>query len=498
MSAGLWRDEGSTYFDIAGSFSRAWSNVQHYEWSPPLYFMLEHAWTSAAGTTEIIMRMPSLMFGTATILVVYACGLRLGARLTALVAAMMAAAAPLAVSVGTEARAYGLTMFLSAFVLYAFLSVDCAAMPRRRWLFATALALCATLLVCTHFTGYVVVATVTIAALVRMLRRPDAAGQQLASAMVLASLLALLFAGSFLHAAGQQMAWHVRSQGPLVAVIDDNLGVFAPFGAMSVQFDRVVEIGAAIWLVRLARLRFASPSAAATLLLLFVVVAGVGVGVARSLPNGRHLAVYAPFAWLFVASMLTAFVSWLRGPNHSMFGRIVRPVAALAVLYVLVGGVAAYRRTYATIRKPGSGAEQLITTLRARIRQPVLLIACPDYLGPGLAYYARGSREAVHGVVTWNAPWFYSDDPADWRAPHVIDRLIARIDRDAHQQHAAIALAVDWNVPNTNGINFNGALDLAKREMRMHRVLWRREFPGTREAIELIVLASASRTSRQR
>jgi len=498
MSAGLWRDEGSTYFDIVGSFSRAWSNVQHYEWSPPLYFVIEHAWTTLAGTTETAMRVPSLILGTATIIVVYACGLRLGARLTAVVAAMMAAAAPLAVSVGTEARAYGLTMFLSASVLYAFLSVDCAATLGRKWLFSIALSLCATLLVCTHFTGYVVVAAVTVAAFVRVLRRLDAAGLLLASAMALASLLALVFAGSFLHAAGQQLAWHVHSQGPLIAVIDDNLGVFAPFGAMSVQFDRVVEVGAAIRLVTLARLRFANPSAAATLFLLFVVVAGVAVGVARSLPNGRHLAVYAPFAWLFVASMLSAFTSWLRGPSHSVLGKIIRSVAALPVIYVLAGGVAAYPRRYATIRKPTSGAAQLAMTLRSRIRQPVLLIACPDYLGPGLTYYARGSREQVHGVVTWNAPWFYSDDPADWKAPHVIDRLIARIERDARRHHAAIALAVDWSAPDTNGIDFNEALDLAKREMRMHRVLWRREFAGTREAIDLIVLASPSQTSRRR
>jgi len=496
MSAGLWRDEGSTYFDIVGSFSRAWSNVQHYEWSPPLYFVIEHAWTTLAGTTETAMRVPSLILGTATIIVVYACGLRLGARLTAVVAAMMAAAAPLAVSVGTEARAYGLTMFLSASVLYAFLSVDCAAPLGRKWLFTIALSLCATLLVCTHFTGYVVVAAVTVAAFVRVLRRPDAAGLLLASAMALASLLALVFAGSFLHAAGQQMAWHVHSQGPLIAVIDDNLGVFAPFGAMSVQFDRVVEVGAIVWLI--TRSRFASPNAAATLLLAFVVIAGVAVGVARSLPNGRHLAVYAPYAWLFVASMLTAFANWLRAPSDSTVGKIVRVATALPVLYVLVGGVAAYPRRYATIRAPASGAAQLVTTLRSRIPQPVLLIACPDYLAPGLAYYARRSQEDVHGVVTWNAPWFYSDDPADWKAPHVVDTLIARIERDAREHHAAIALAVDWSVPDTNGIDFDEALELAKREMRMHRILWRRRFAGTREAIDLVVLASPWETSRHR
>jgi len=495
LARSLWRDEGSTYFDITGSLAQLWNNVWAHEWTPPLYFIFEHGWIKLAGSGETALRLPSLAFGLATIVVVYAIGLRSCARLTAAIAGLIAAMAPVAVSLGVEARAYALTTFLAACALYAFLSVEHADTPRKRRLFALGFVLAATLLVCTHFTGYVVLGAFTIAAFVRVWRHPDEGNRLLVGAVAMALLLTLPVGGLFLHDARQQVTWQDQHQRRVLPLIDEQLAVFGPFGAMSVQVDRIVEIGVAIWAVALARSRSLGTAAAPAALLAFVVVSGIAVSVARGLPGGQHLAVYAPFAWLLFAMLLNACITWLRRPRPSRAGTIARVFVSLPLAYVIIGGMAVYPRSYREIREPISGAAALATALRTSTHRSVLLVACPDYLGPSLKYYMRGSGDEVRGIVTWKQPWFYSVDPAPWKARDLIGRLIARIGSDARRRHALIALAVDWSVPSYNGIDFDIAHALARREMRSHRVLWRRRFPGSQEPIDLIVLDGRLRRS---
>lgn len=492
LSRGLWRDEGSTYFDVAGTLAQVWSNVAAHEWTPPLYFIFEHGWIKIAGTSEAALRLPSLAFSLMTIVVIYGVGLASRARLVAAIAALFAATSPLAVSLGAEARAYALEMLLAVCALYAFLCIERARTPRKRRLFALALVLAATLLVFTHFTGYVVLAAFTLAAFVRLFYRRDDAGRLLAIATSISLFITLPLAGLFLHDVSQQLTWQDAHER-LLPLIDEQLGVFGPFGAMIVQVDRAIEIGVVIWAVALARSRALGAMAPTAALLAFVVVSGIAVSVARGLPGDRHLAVYAPFAWLLFAMVLNAFVGWLRLPKPSHVGAIMRVMATLPVAYVIVGGLAVYPRAYRQIREPMSGAAALTAALRRFTHEPVLLVACPDYLGPSLTYYTRGSGDEVRGVVTWKRPWFYSVDPAPWEERGAIGRLLVRIERNARRRHALIALAVDWSIPTYNGMDFAIAHALARREISSHRVLWRRQFRGSQEPIDLIVLSRTAR-----
>lgn len=83
------------------------------EVTPPLYFLFP--WLSAkAGDPMLWLRIPSVIFGTVTIPLVYLLGREAGGRAAGLVAAALWALSPFAIFYGVEARAYGLMAMLIA------------------------------------------------------------------------------------------------------------------------------------------------------------------------------------------------------------------------------------------------------------------------------------------------------------------------------------------------------------------------------------------------
>ena len=77
LMAGIWRDEGSTYFEtVRQSFFGVFGAVARGELNPPGYFLFERAWTALAGGGEVALKLPSVVFGLALIVATYALGRR--------------------------------------------------------------------------------------------------------------------------------------------------------------------------------------------------------------------------------------------------------------------------------------------------------------------------------------------------------------------------------------------------------------------------------------
>jgi Dolichyl-phosphate-mannose-protein mannosyltransferase len=150
----LFADELSTYWIVTthglhGVLSLIYgtASIKHAEITPPLYFVASWV-TTQLGHTPQLLRLPSLVAGTLTIPVVYLLGLRTVGRRAALAAAAFTAVSPFMVYYSTEARAYGVMMFLVVgSTLALLLGVDTG---RRRWW--ALYALCACLAFWTHTT----------------------------------------------------------------------------------------------------------------------------------------------------------------------------------------------------------------------------------------------------------------------------------------------------------------------------------------------------------
>lgn len=127
----LFADELSTYWivtthDFGGVLSTVHSNA---EITPPLYFAL--AWVSSQiSHAPELVRLPSLVAGTATIPLVYLLGRRTVGRAAGLVGAALTAFGPFMIYYSTEARGYGVMMALTVLSTLAMLkAVDGGGRP---------------------------------------------------------------------------------------------------------------------------------------------------------------------------------------------------------------------------------------------------------------------------------------------------------------------------------------------------------------------------------
>lgn len=185
----FWLDEGYSWWDAQQPFAALWSLVPTCDPHPPLYFALLHGWRALVGDGTVALRSLSMLFGIATVGLVYVAGRQLDrARGDAdppfgigLLAALLFALTPFQVYFSVEARPYALLCFGAALLTLACLRIvrriespaprdpEASALPwldrmgRRTWLLLIGGALLA---VWTNNTAVLILGAVSIAFLV--------------------------------------------------------------------------------------------------------------------------------------------------------------------------------------------------------------------------------------------------------------------------------------------------------------------------------------------
>jgi hypothetical protein len=146
LDASLWIDEGIS----AGIASHPLGEIPgllRQDGSPPGYYLLLHAWTEVAGTSERALRAPSLLFALLTVPAALWAGRSLFGTAAGWICAALAAVLPFLTLYAQEARMYALVGLLS--VLAAGTFTHAFAFGRRRYVPALAAALA--LLLYTHY-----------------------------------------------------------------------------------------------------------------------------------------------------------------------------------------------------------------------------------------------------------------------------------------------------------------------------------------------------------
>lgn len=112
----LYGDELYTYGDVVGrGLGDVFREVQHVEDNPPGFFVL--AWlASKLGEPTLTIRLPSLLFGVATVPTLYWVGEKVAGTRAALLGAALFALSPFAVFYADEARPYAM---MTCFVVLA-------------------------------------------------------------------------------------------------------------------------------------------------------------------------------------------------------------------------------------------------------------------------------------------------------------------------------------------------------------------------------------------
>lgn len=121
INQSLWYDESiNVYYCTQHSF---WSFVSKYpvgDFHPPLYFAVLWIVTHLFGYSEIIVRLPSVIFGVMTVGVVYLLGKNIFNQKIGLISALLLAVAPLHIYYSQEARMYSLATLVVCLSFYFF------------------------------------------------------------------------------------------------------------------------------------------------------------------------------------------------------------------------------------------------------------------------------------------------------------------------------------------------------------------------------------------
>jgi 4-amino-4-deoxy-L-arabinose transferase-like glycosyltransferase len=155
MDQSLYNDERLTHAIVTEHGLRgAIREVYETSVTPPLHYVL--AWFSVQlpGDDTVLVRLPSLIFGTANVPLLFLLGRRVGGVRVGLLAAMLMALSPFAIYFSNEARTYEVMVFLVALSTLALLS----AVERgdRRWWLVYAVSSCGA--IWAHYTAVFVLA----------------------------------------------------------------------------------------------------------------------------------------------------------------------------------------------------------------------------------------------------------------------------------------------------------------------------------------------------
>src|SRR5471030_1173670 len=87
----LWLDEATSAMTTRMSLSNFFTKFMPGDFHPPLYYLLLRLWTLFFGSSEVALRSLSVLFGVATVYVLYLLGKELIGKKTGIIAAILLA-----------------------------------------------------------------------------------------------------------------------------------------------------------------------------------------------------------------------------------------------------------------------------------------------------------------------------------------------------------------------------------------------------------------------
>jgi 4-amino-4-deoxy-L-arabinose transferase-like glycosyltransferase len=158
----LYGDEYFTHAIVTENGLRGvWDAVYHTSITPPLHYGLAWLAVQFGGDSTVLVRLPSLILGTAIVPLVFVLARRMGNARAGLLAAALMALTPFAIWYSDEARAYATMMFLVALSTLALLRA--VEGGERRWWVVYGLSACGALW--THYTAVFVIVAQAVWAL---------------------------------------------------------------------------------------------------------------------------------------------------------------------------------------------------------------------------------------------------------------------------------------------------------------------------------------------
>jgi hypothetical protein len=385
VTRGIWLDEATSVWQVQMPFGRMLHTLETTDVHPPLHYIALWLTVRVFGTSELAVRLPSLVAATATVPLLYAAGRDLYDRRTGLAAAAFAAVAPFAVWYAQEARMYAFFMLFALVATWLHVRIARRDTSRGTKLGYTAAAAA---LIYTQYFGVFVVG-VQLLALIAIYKR---AYLPWAVALVIAIVPVLLF--------GEHQFAANEAAGKGFEQVPSQTGGAIPQGASPGAYAALTN---AVWAV-FGYHSNASMERLAALWPLLMLLSLALLGRGRSRPTVLVAASAAvPAAALFALGQLKPFVFEVRyfigavplvllllarATTSWSPRRATRIVAVGATLVALTAGLADQQLNGSNPRVYDfRGA---LGAVKADAKPGDQLLYAPQYLNTVIAYYGKG------------------------------------------------------------------------------------------------------------
>ena len=188
LTSSLWLDEFGTFWVVQGDLWNAFQRSWQFQGQSPLYYVFAWAAIHLFGESEFALRLPSLIFGILTALVMYWCGRVLAGPRAGWWAAALTWLSVSSISMSASARPYSLVLFSVAAAIAGFQSAVRSGRPEARavWIVGGAMVAWA------HYVQYPLVVGLGLAyALFPALRVRYSVSKFLADALLQATIVSL-------------------------------------------------------------------------------------------------------------------------------------------------------------------------------------------------------------------------------------------------------------------------------------------------------------------
>lgn len=360
----LWLDEALS-LRVAQAGPAAWlaGSVERYH--PPLYFWLLSYWLPL-GDSELMLRLPSVLLGVASVYLLYRVGQALGGTAVGLTTLWLAALSPLLVWYAQEVRSYSLVTFLGVLGLYAL--VRLADRPWAGWWLLLAAAMAAALYA--HYTAALLM-LLQVAFLVLLLAR-----RRLQALTVLYWLLAWVVAAlaywPWLQTEAAARFFNLLLSENSYAELNLSFLYLLRLGLVGLVLILLVGLPLAYWLLRQPFwIRLRERSWLRALLAVGFVVLLIVFVVPRAYTLKRQLVIFWPYALLFFAW----FWPWQAATRRLLAGVLLLSLVASLVNIFLV---------------PKDQWRETVAYILAHSQPGDAVVLLPSYMNIPFRYYSQG------------------------------------------------------------------------------------------------------------